>query len=73
MWSRQEDESRLRLAAAKGMVKLYELTVLREEISAERLIILATVMDDPCVHVRKQFAARLHKSMLIGVFSVGPL
>lgn len=60
---RVEDESRLRLAAAKGVVALQETPLFRDELDGERLVILSQVLSDPCPQLRRQWAFRIHKGI----------
>jgi hypothetical protein len=60
---RAEDESRLRLAAAKGVVALNESPLFRDEMDGERLVILSQVLADPCPQLRRQWAFRIHKGL----------
>jgi hypothetical protein len=58
---RAEDESRLRLAAAKGVVALNESPMFRDQMDGERLVIMSQVLADPCSQLRRQYAFRIHK------------
>lgn len=60
------DQSRLRLAAAKGLLKLAASPAYRRLITPSIFVAVAQMMQDSCVQVRGMFAHKLHVLLSMG-------
>lgn len=60
------DQSRLRLAAAKGLLKLAASPAYRRLITPSIFVAIAQMMQDSCVQVRGMFAHKLHVLLSMG-------
>ncbi|XP_065058072.1 sister chromatid cohesion protein PDS5 homolog B-like isoform X1 [Rhopilema esculentum] len=60
---RNKDKSRMRLAAANGILKLVENVHYADVISVKQFLRIAWTVQDSCYEVRQKFSVKLHKAL----------